>query len=208
MRIDLRTWHSYVTELNLPIHDELVETWEAAHPYQAECMAAMWAAAIKEAVDEDRHNPLQLASLGSFRGLARYPTWTDAVREWIEREAYQDFTEPEGIQPNWSYTPRQKLTAQVKMRDIRGVPQREPERCEPTPDELDQWWGRVFPDTKFNPLDPACELWLANAAQTNQFPRLDLMSIRYNGDIVYHFSNGLRIGVPNEGDAYIIELKG
>ena len=188
-KIKLSTWHRIVDKIDLPIPlDEMESTWEAADPFQAETLAAMWHTAAIDKIDHDAKNPFRLRTSGSFYGQAVFNSWADAIHAFIDSGEYTTYCISNSSSP-------QKIMALTQhIIDTDNLP---PPASEPIPDdpleprlsELIDWFG---PIRKYQPDGPVSQAWLSWCRSNGVFPTL----VQINGEAgrtIYSFANGLRI---------------
>lgn len=187
--ISLNTWHRIIDQIDLPIPaDEIVDSWSAASPYQAETLAAMWHTAAISQIDVDAKNPFRLRTSGSFYGQAAFDSWSDAITAFIDNGDYKTYETNGDTAPNKVMS----LTQHIIDTDKIPVPPPPPDPAdplEPRLSELIEWFG---PIRKYQPDGPVSQAWLSWCRSNGVFPTL----VQINGEAgrtIYSFANGLRI---------------
>jgi hypothetical protein len=139
-------------------------------------------------IDEDRKNPFNLQTSGSFYGSESFETWAHAIENFIDRGGHIPYTAA-------SHAPRsdvRQLTAHIIARDTepRPEPPADPtDPLEPRHAELTEWFG---PIRKYQSHGPVSQAWLAWCREHGIFPQL-LQVSGEAGRTIYSFANGLRI---------------
>jgi hypothetical protein len=187
--ISLHTWHRIADQIELPIPaDEMVDTWEAASPYQAETLAAMWHTAAIGKIDADAKNPFRLRTSGSFYGQAVFDSWSDAIKTFIENEDWRTYTTHSDTSPHKVAGLTQHILDVDKLPPP-VLPPDPSDPLEPRLSELIEWFG---PIRKYQPDGPVSQAWLSWCRSNGVFPTL----VQINGEAgrtIYSFANGLRI---------------
>jgi len=185
--ITFSTWVHFVDLCGLPVRDELRETYDAASPYQAECLAAMWHAAMQTPPAPTQKNPFGLHNEGSFYGLSTFSSYVAAVQEWLRRGIYHHYT-PTGTAPNLIGS----LTMKILEHDALPVPDPPPppERVtQPTEYDLRNW----FCSNKLLKYDERVyAVWVTLCTPDNLFPELVRITEDERG-LLHHFENGIKI---------------
>lgn len=187
--IQFSTWVHFVDLCALPIRAELRETYDAASPYQAECIAAMWhhSAMMRPNTPDTGHNPFGIANEGSFYGLSTFPDYVTAVQVWKERGSWRYYEYREGLD-----TQVGQLTKAVLEHDAIPAPEPEPlpERVtQPTQYDLRNW----FCSNKTLRYDERVfAQWKAMCRENNLFPELIRVTEDERGQL-HHFESGLKI---------------
>lgn len=182
-QIKFSTWVHFVDLCDLPIREELRETYDAAGDFQAECLACMWHYA--SAKIHAPHNPLGIANDGSFFGLSTFESNVAAVKKWLDRQGWKLYDPVTG-------TMTSKLTVGILDHDAQPEPEAEPlpeRNTQPTRYDLRNWFcsNRLL---KYD--DAVFDLWRAICIPTNLFPELVRITEDERGRI-HHFESGLKI---------------
>lgn len=187
--IQFSTWTHFVDICDLPIKVELRETYEAASPYQAECLAAMWhMAAVRLSSDEilANKNPLGVQTEGSFYGLASYATYEACIREWLSQYSYNLYAPSDKRNEVGNFT---KAILEFDALPVEA-PEPFPARVtQPMETDLRRWFCS---NTRLEYDERVFCHWREIASAHSLFPELLRISEDERGSI-YHFESGLKI---------------
>lgn len=187
--IQFSTWAHFIGLCELPVAVELRETYDAASPYQAECLAAMWHyAAIGAGSDaiQANKNPLGVQTDGSFFGLAKFETYAECIKYWLGKYTYNLYA-PDDDPKRVGH-----FTKAILEYDATPPPPAEPlpERLtQPMETDLRRWFCS---NNRLEYDERVYVAWRYIATNHNLFPELLRISEDERGSI-YHFESGLKI---------------